>query len=301
MVASTFLFDRGARALTLALPRLPHARLSEPVTDGDVFVCPLCLAGFDRDRIRALTREHVPPKSLSGVVVTLTCAACNSGAGRLQSHAANEARWRRFASAASDATHTVRVSGPGGGRVTAELQLCADGYFLIVDPDRSSPNDLYRLVKAFTDRSGGEHPPSFSMTISTDFIPAHVRTSRLRDAYLAAFALLGYRYILWPDLDDVRRQIAESDPDPTLSWRTDPFPLGFRGILIVQRPVPCAVIIMDGDAVFLPWPAAGDQLAGWLATSGAQSIGGLKARPYPWPSGMPMLLDFAAVPRLGER
>jgi len=52
------------------------------------YVCPLCFTGFNElalsetvDQKQRLTDEHVPPASVGGNKMTLTCAACNSDAG----------------------------------------------------------------------------------------------------------------------------------------------------------------------------------------------------------------------------
>ena len=48
-----------------------------------LYVCPICAKGYDRHQLEAgtLTLEHVPPKSLGGKGIVLTCKNCNSTAG----------------------------------------------------------------------------------------------------------------------------------------------------------------------------------------------------------------------------
>jgi hypothetical protein len=56
---------------------------------GDQYVCPLCLRPFDHTALHTeLTIEHVPPESLGGKELVLTCRDCNSHAGHtIDAHA----------------------------------------------------------------------------------------------------------------------------------------------------------------------------------------------------------------------
>jgi len=51
---------------------------------GDKYVCPLCRDAFERSEIESkLSVEHVPPSSVGGRPVALTCKRCNNTAGTL--------------------------------------------------------------------------------------------------------------------------------------------------------------------------------------------------------------------------
>src|SRR5688572_2826829 len=63
-------FDQGVAAL---------ARVRQEF-DG-YYACPLCLVGFDAGELSRLTREHVPPRSLGGKHLVLTCDDCNHRRG----------------------------------------------------------------------------------------------------------------------------------------------------------------------------------------------------------------------------
>jgi len=86
--------------------------------------------------------------------------------------------------------------------------------------------------------------------------PANVRAGWLRAAYLVAFARFGYRYILRPELDIVRGQIA----DPTVEHAPRAVLHNYshaptrRGIWIVERPRPLASVhvAIGRWAMFLP-------------------------------------------------
>lgn len=76
-------FDRGCEAFRRTAPQvagqIPWERF---------YVCPLCLTAFSEraltdvvDPQERLTYEHVPPESVGGKRMLLTCGACNSDAG----------------------------------------------------------------------------------------------------------------------------------------------------------------------------------------------------------------------------
>ena len=70
-------FDRGARALVAARPAGP-----------EVYCCPLCLRGFDAEHMDHLSIEDVPPRSVGGRPLLLTCRECNNKHGtELDAHA----------------------------------------------------------------------------------------------------------------------------------------------------------------------------------------------------------------------
>jgi hypothetical protein len=66
------LFATGAKAASL------HFK-----ADQDVYICPLCGRGFLIQAVidGTLTLEHVPPKSLGGKPLVLTCKDCNNDSG----------------------------------------------------------------------------------------------------------------------------------------------------------------------------------------------------------------------------
>lgn len=287
MARSTRLYDRGAQAFRAALPHLPHV-VPPRAVDRDVYVCPLCLWGFERDQINDLRREHVPPSALRGQVTTLTCADCNHDAGPVQAHAAARAEWKRFASNQDGATQTGRVTGEGYS-VTAEMTWRDGAFFVLVDPERSNPAAHQRLLDVLP-ASGEGASPQFTFEGAVGFARERAQTSQLRDAYLAAFATLGYRYILWPGMDDVRRRINDATPDPRMHWRTDIFPGDFRGVVTWEQPLETVAVIVDGDATFLPWPTREAEFDEWL-NEWRGGLDDLKGQVHEWPVDMPMHLD----------
>lgn len=288
------MFDRGAVALRLALARLPHV-VMPPLPEEGVYLCPLCLEGFTRQQLPLLSQEHAPPRSVGGSVVALTCLDCNHEAAAMQSHASNRATWRRFVAREHGVSRTVLVQDHQGVTVTAEVGHLHGKFYIFVDPKRSNPDHLEALVNRLRCDSDSASESNFSLEGDVGFRVASARASDLRDAYLLSFALLGYQFALWPDLDEVRRRIAGGDPDPRLFMHTDGFPADFQGVITLSQPVECVCVISSGgDCVFLPWPTKAADLMGWLA-AGAPLHGNVNGRAHPWPKDMPMLLDNAVA------
>ena len=286
MAGSTWMFDRGAAALTVAFAE------SRPVPEGGLYLCPLCLHGFTREELHLLSKEHAPPKSVGGPVVTLTCTDCNHGAGSMQAHAARRSAWQSFAARKDGVSHTVRIRDDQGFTVTADVEYRDGDFYIIVDPKRSNPHHHEALLDHLSDGSAFGAP--FTLEGDVGFRTDRAQASDLRDAYIVAFALLGYRFILWPDLDEIRQRIADGGSDSRLFMRTDLFPDDFHGLLTLSQPIECVgVITAGGRCVFLPWPTKAADLTEWLIV-GAPLNSDSAGRVHPWPKGMPMLLDLAA-------
>src|SRR5690349_23826815 len=71
-------FSRGVEA---------YQRLSGD--DKQYYPCPICLECFDREALdaRNLTLEHIPPESIGGKPLCLTCKSCNDRGGHSSDHA----------------------------------------------------------------------------------------------------------------------------------------------------------------------------------------------------------------------
>lgn len=81
-------FAEGAVALRRTLSGMGMA---DSLPDSEFYACPLCLVAYGRDAFEAgmFTVEHVPPHSVGGDPLLLTCERCNSTAGTaMDSHAA---------------------------------------------------------------------------------------------------------------------------------------------------------------------------------------------------------------------
>jgi hypothetical protein len=281
-------FEQGCLAFKRSFPDI-----AKDVPRDLFYVCPLCLVAFDEEAlaVRFLTREHVPPESVGGRRMVLTCGTCNWGSGRhLDPHARREADIVGFATGNLQ-NLKAELSTPSG-RVPVRLSVSGKNVQMFGVPKAASPSshaNVFRDVASATDEGKWQ-----GFTLKVHFAPySHRRAavSWLRTAYLALFAALGYRFIFRPELDVVRAKIKdpareeprtfriirrEQEAEPTLFHIREPEVFSsfamFHGPNVVLLP-------RYNDRVFFERIAQHPDTA--VELSGIQ---------YPWPSGGPTFL-----------
>lgn len=232
--------------------------------DHPFYVCPLCRAIYTIEGVyqRDLTIEHVPPKSLRGKGLVLTCKDCNQKWGAL---AVPHARW--YEDGLEFQEGALRRSKVPGKLIIEGLEINLDVaqsengiLFRALDsPQGNSPQSIEQLsdyLESFSNTSG----MTMRFQLSRRFVPRLARISWLCSAYLAAFALLGYSYIFSSYLSEVRRQL--DNPQETvlrgfvkLHPSKNPH---LRRVGLVVSPEDCTslVLVMGRHAVFLPLPTS---------------------------------------------
>lgn len=199
-------FERGAAALARYRPDLPHC-----------YACPLCLTLHGAPQRVTLTIEDVPPKSLGGKPLVLTCRSCNSRSGHaLDIHMLNYEALFDFAQGTMPVPRDgqLRLSGL---RVNVAFQADGETVTMRVLPDgrnnrRGTAAALDTLMNEL--RSGERwREATFNLTLGRGFKERAPAIGWLRSAYLVLFARLGYAYIARPDFELVRRQIADPDSE----------------------------------------------------------------------------------------
>lgn len=298
-------FNEGAVRFQKVLEKVGARDLLPP---GDYYACPCCLWIFPRQAVtaKALTVEDVPPKSLGGRGLLLTCNICNSDSGaQFDSHAEREAAFAKFfAGHEGGRPLPVTISGDEVlARGTA--QRTENGLVLIPQSKQNHPQVMETLRLQTREAATGRKNPSlsFSFTVAQGFNPRRAKISWVRSAYLVAFAVFGWRYILRPELDPVRAQLADANAEilPTLG-RYDPAAAADRReIRLVETPEDLrSILVMLGRyAVFLPGlekALSCDELAQALENE-ANSGNGVRIRltgkEMPWPKYPRYLWDDA--------
>jgi hypothetical protein len=178
-----------------------------PTHRGRGYACPICL-GISPD-INTFTVEDVPPQSVGGRPLILTCERCNSTSGsQLDWHWANFLRVENFiAGGPMEAVTTKFVY--DGRIVAAEVSNDGLGYTIKLIKKASNPDNLRDVEAIVRERiESGTPPEKFNLTFSKNrFDPRLMNLSVLRAAYLTGVAVMGYRWIRqW---DDIRRQILD--------------------------------------------------------------------------------------------
>lgn len=143
-----------------------HAHWARTCTHHVFDRCPICFSD-------ALTAEHVPPKSIGGVVLTRTCFGCNNDS-KAEAQLAGHVKQRlRRTSFTSDSVQGRRMTGP----ITVVSQ--GDGRPVFVINDTRS--ELSKMLQTYG-------RVTFHVEKSSN---ALWRAAVLKHAYLAACVLLG--------------------------------------------------------------------------------------------------------------
>lgn len=198
---NTALFERYAHSWykyrkTVDLQNVPSNK--------NIFVCPLCLQEFSYNLIDELTKEHVPPSTLGGVVKTLTCKKCNNGAGSLlESKLKNFLHLKKYFSGEIKTPPKLdsRIFFSSDSNISVDMRWKSpkEGKFLI-RPNRTNPKYLSDF-KDFLERGDDR----FTLKYTYDDI--HSSIALLRSAYLDIFNIFGYSLIFDPIYDVIRTQI----------------------------------------------------------------------------------------------
>lgn len=232
------LFDAYAKNLTWYHPHLV-----------EVFLCPLCLQPFTKDAIQSnsLTLEHIIPSALGGRLLTLTCSDCNSQSGtKLDAHLVKRLRTEDALAGKSKKPLRIRVQ-IGSGEFGADLYLSPDqqpNIRIVGIPAISNPKLHKRAVEAFETQ-----PQEFSISGSFGYKDFPSRVAALRIAYLLSFRYFGYGYILYNNLDQVRKQISqpghETDALKGMVWLKSAPETNVVAVLRQPQELRCFLAIVD--------------------------------------------------------
>lgn len=227
------------------------------VPDDPTYPCPLCANPFTREDLveGRLTAEDVPPLSVGGRKILLTCKSCNNNQGSaIDSHAGIRERW-------IDAMTGVRITPFGGehtvGGVTARVETWSGpGQIGIAYvPKQNNPNEHEVYKQAVSDPENTAN----HLNINPGFTWDLADLSFVRAAYLASFAAFGWSQIFRPAFLPLVRRLAGSDDElPQGILRYDPNETAtVNKMLVVTEPGPQKGILlvqMGRSTVVLPGP-----------------------------------------------
>ncbi|WP_326663476.1 hypothetical protein [Streptomyces canus] len=296
-------FDEGAPKLRQVLDQLG---LGDVLPAGqDFYACPCCLVAYPREAVSddRLSIEDVPPKSVGGRPLLLTCKQCNNNAGSVfDSHAATRAEAEDFMRGRVTGRALRMTSHVDGIPLRGTAQWTDRGIEFVGMPERNKPEVQAAHLEALDAYVESESPrPNHSFTVHTRFSEARARISWIRAAYLAAFAALGWGYIFRGVMDPYRKQLQQPDASivPTYILRDPNAPPEERRVLLVDRPdeLRSVAVVMGEHTVFLPslfQPMTCGELAEAFAsqrTDGDQLSVNLDGKEIPWPKRAMYFLD----------
>jgi hypothetical protein len=248
-----------------------------------------------------LSREDVPPRSVGGRKIVLTCRECNSTSG---GHLL-DAELRRRETLLDFARGTMRKPASvvvefGGVPFRATLLATGDNVEILGDRRRNDPA-IQSPLREVLDRAVDEGIVGWSFRIGFEegYRQRESLVGWLRAGYLVAFAALGYRYILDQALDCVREQIRT--PKVTVirsfSVAVPKAPQRDRLLVLLQEPaeIRSVIVRMGAHMIFLPEPETGELGFYQRIEEGLARLGGraqCKGQRIPWPSRPVFALDF---------
>ncbi|MFQ5873061.1 MAG: HNH endonuclease [Dehalococcoidia bacterium] len=235
------IFNRYARNLEVVKAH-PRVHLEPDIPN--IVTCPQCFRAIERADLgneeSPFSLEHVPPESLGGRVATFTCRDCNSWAGHaLDSHLLHYLEFRDFLEGSPGSTVDATVTINEEARITAELVFTEEGILqILVSAERSNPEHLQRAKELM-----GAGPPTINLT-TTGRRGRGARTRRpeaalLRIAYLYAFSVFGYGFLINFGSQAVRSQFKHPEQEILPSWGislNQSLPDEMLGINVVKSP-----------------------------------------------------------------
>lgn len=222
------------------------------------YICPLCFDVFSEKDLddsfpNYLTFEDIPPVSLGGKPLALSCKSCNSRSGHeldiqlLKKLLEEDAK---LFLPNSQAQTTFELN---GNSVNGTLEVDSNGKVIIdLHRQRSNPHQSNQFMKDmfpprtiynpmfYPDKalSNQYESPTFRMKFKETSKERRAEIALLRIAYLYAFATLGNGFFINGGLYKVREQILNPEKDilPKVFWLKIPFPKESEGMNIITLP-----------------------------------------------------------------
>ena len=173
----------------------------------DAYICPLCqhVYAIAHD---ALTLEHVPPESVGGKPILVTCKACNNTQGKdLDVYLMNELEISHNLKHLDAIPQKSRISFNGveiNGQTTFSK---SEGFKFMISLDNNNPIEFEGFIKEARNAKEGYQIRLKANITNRKRNAGLANIALLKSAYLMAFQKLGYMYVLNPCTNVVREQI----------------------------------------------------------------------------------------------
>lgn len=270
--------------------------------DSSLYYCPICGLGYpELSAISGdnLTLEDVPPKSIGGKPLLLTCRSCNSSAGcTIDAAVANKRKFEDFQKI---------VCGEKKGKIPfvklsledlhIATSICTENSFDIMPLENANaPNVIERYKRYLMNLSGNNgNDLKFQLSISHKYDSRLFKLSHLKSAFLIIFAFLGYRYAFDPRLDGVRQQIQEPENDilGTRFWIEGNESMPLNMVMFLSSPLPIFLVSFNGFCIVLPSLESKGDIYGSLSSywERGQKITLQAKMLASWPAKLQMKLD----------
>jgi hypothetical protein len=273
----------GVRAFVTARPGAP-----------EVYPCPLCVRGFNTACLSVLSFEDVPPKSVGGKPLLLTCRQCNNTHGSdLDLHIKAGRDLGEIVEGKRETWGRLRI---GENRIAVKGTLFADNNTLTEMAGKSNPAERDAVRSHFESLAGSDATGSeFHLEFSLKYDEWRERVAWLRVAYLYLSALLGYTFVLREVLNPVRDQFRRPDEKivpQIIKTMVDPIPEDC--IVSISRPAEVRSFAVKLHRWMFFFPGFVDADSFYSRLAGLPEKGGLSVtgKRLDFPTGPKYLCDF---------
>lgn len=221
------------------------------------YICPLCFDLFTKQDLEStsknqLTLEDIPPASLGGKPLALTCKICNSKSGHnLDAHLLKNLLEMDASSFLPNSRSRVKFE-LNGNKMNGMLEVNEKGELKFnLQSENSHPKQSKQFIKdlvpprtiqipsIFNDFTSEKFStPPFNLSFHKTSNERRAEIALLRIAYLLLFSTLGNCIFINGGLYKVREQILNPDEDliPKVFWIKYDFPEHVEGINIITLP-----------------------------------------------------------------
>lgn len=235
----------------------------------------------------------------------LTCKRCNNYAGsKFDAQAYEEQQLWQFLSGHSEQPQTAAFT---IGNITTNVEMHVTGQtgmFFMEVPKINDPANVKHMEERMRMLSETRNTNfRFTVTPRLRYFPDRARVSWIRAAYLATFALFGWKYIMQPALQPIREQLMNPSTItlPLLSTYDPNGDSDRHEIWAIKKPPEhrSLLVIWGQHGVFLPVPNDPRSLEELSRNLGARPekpiCYSFTGDMFPWPSRPEHLLDPAPI------
>jgi hypothetical protein len=268
--------------------------------DSSLYYCPICSLGYPESSAITgddLTLEHIPPESIRGKPILLTCRNCNSVAGHtIDVSIASKRKFEKFKNIVfGQEKGIIPFVTLSLGELHVATSIHKEDSFDIRPIEKAnSPSIIDRYKKHLMNHS---NDLQFKVSISHKYDSRLFKLSHLKSAFLIVFSWLGYRYAFDSRLDVVRQQIQEPESDilGTRFWIEGNESMPSNKIMSLSSPLSIFLVSFNGFCIVLPSLESKGDIYGFLSSywERGQRIT-LQAKILDsWPANLQMKLDFS--------
>lgn len=206
----------------------------------ETYICPICLEQFPANAVKNsfknfLTLEDVPPKSLGGKPIILTCKTCNNTIGhKIDYHLLDRMLEIDISKFLPNSERRAKFK-IGDNTVGGTISVDDNGKIQVYHPIKSNhPSKLESFIGRIKNKV---IKPKINIEFNTTADTNKLQLALLKIGYLMTFAKFGYAFILDKSYDRVREQLLNPETliYPTDFWFEGPFPKEHFGVPFITE------------------------------------------------------------------